>query len=76
MNPSDVARIISDDIDWNASEEEYLGDSDDDEVNNSMRFDLLDMAEVSFCSFSILASVREDFYRGFWSEICRYNSQV
>ena len=49
MNPSDVARIITDDIDWNASEEEYSGDSDDGEVNNSMRFDLLDMAGVSFC---------------------------
>ena len=61
MNPSDVARILSDDIDWNASEEEYSGDSDDDEVDNSMRFDLLDMAEVSFCWFGILASVRKDF---------------
>ena len=65
MNPSDVARIISDDIDWNASEEEYSGDFDDDKVDNSIRFDLLDMAEVSFCWSGIPASVREDFYRGF-----------
>ena len=28
---------------------------------NSMIFDLLDMAKVSFCWFGILASVREDF---------------
>ena len=32
MNPSDVARIISNDNDWNASEEEYSDDSDNDKV--------------------------------------------
>ena len=29
INPSDVARIISDDIDWNAPKQEYSGDAED-----------------------------------------------
>lgn len=62
INPSDVARIISDNIYWNASEEEYLGDSDD-KIDESKRFDLLDMADVSFCWFGILASIKKDSYR-------------
>ena len=62
MNASDVARILSDDIDWNASDDECSGESDDDEVDNSMRFDPLDIAEVSYRWFSVVASVRKNFY--------------
>ena len=52
-----LREMLSHDIDWNASEGEYLGEFDDDEVDNSMRLDPLDMAEVSF-------SVGYDFVNG------------
>ena len=41
MNQCDVARLLSNDIDWNASEGEYLCESDDNEVDNSMRLDTI-----------------------------------
>lgn len=58
-------RIVSDDINWNAPEDEYLGESNNDDIDNSMRFDPLDMAVVSFCWLGILGSVRKDFYKWF-----------
>ena len=63
MNPSDIARIITDDINWNSSEDEYSGDSDDGDIDDSRRFDALAMAEVSFCYFIALAGIRIGFYK-------------
>ena len=63
MNPSDIARIITDDIDWNLSEDEYSDDSDDGEIDDSRRFDELAIAEVSFCYFIVLAGIRNGPYK-------------
>ena len=63
MNPSDIARIITDDINWNSSEDEYSDDSDDGNIDDSRRFKALAMAEVSFCYFIVLAGIRIGFHK-------------
>ena len=63
LNPSDIAGIITNDINWNSSEDEYSGDSDDGDIDDSRRFNTLAMAEVSFYYFMVLAGIRIGFHK-------------
>lgn len=65
MDPCDIARIITDDIDWNASEDECFSNSDDDEIDESMRCDPLDIAEVRLCCFGFVSCVIRIFTSDF-----------